>query len=165
MTEFLTAEGLVTKLVPTCCPGNEIHENNCPNRRAVIQFEDQIRENQRSAVCSFCKKTGTQVVWYRGYNPGCGHYECEPPCYQEERKEVLMTAPTTSPKMGQAIKYVDEVGVEHDALVTAVWSPTCINLVVVDLQEGQTDSYGQKIKRETSQVHKSLQTAPGRYWF
>jgi hypothetical protein len=76
-----------------------------------------------------------------------------------------MEAPKDKLPVGAAVKYVDEVGVEHDALVTAAWSPTCINLVLVDLTPGQEDSYGQKIKRETSQVHKSLQTAPGRYWF
>ena len=69
------------------------------------------------------------------------------------------------PKIGQAVKYVDEQGNERDALVTAVWSETCINVVLVNDDPAQRDDYSQKLQRETSQVHKSLQTAPGRYWF
>ena len=69
------------------------------------------------------------------------------------------------PKTGQYVKYVDERGVERDALVTAVWSETCLNLVLVNNDPAQRDDYGQKLERETSQVHISVQTAPGRYWF
>jgi len=69
------------------------------------------------------------------------------------------------PEVGRAVKYVDEHGQERDALVTAVWSETCINLALINADPAQRDEYGQKIQRETSQVHKSLQTAPGRYWF
>ena len=68
-------------------------------------------------------------------------------------------------KIGASVVYVDEYGVEHDALVTNVFSATCVNVVYVSGDETQSDSYGRQIKRETSQVHKSIQTAPGRYWF
>ena len=68
-------------------------------------------------------------------------------------------------KVGQAVKYIDESGQERDALVTAVWSETCVNLVLVNNDLAQRDDYGQKIQRETSQVHCSVQTAPGRYWW
>jgi len=67
------------------------------------------------------------------------------------------------PKVGAHVKYVDECGVTHDALVTASWG-TSINVVLVNKDPNQTDSYGQKLVRETSQVHKSQQQAPGRYW-
>ena len=69
------------------------------------------------------------------------------------------------PKVGQAVKYVDERGHKRDALVTAVWSETCVNLCLVNDDPAQVDDYGQKLQRETSQVHQSIQTAPGRYWF
>lgn len=67
--------------------------------------------------------------------------------------------------IGDGVVYVDEFGVERAALVTNVFSSTCVNLVVVSGDETQTDSYGRQIKRETSQVHKSIQTSPGRFWF
>ena len=66
---------------------------------------------------------------------------------------------------GDHIKYVDPKGIEHDALVTMNWSETCVNLVYVTLDANETDSYGQQIKRETSVVNKSIQTAPGNYWY
>lgn len=72
------------------------------------------------------------------------------------------------PEVGGSVKYVDERGRVRDALVTAVWGTTdtpSINLVIVELDENQTDTYGRKIQRETSQPHKSQQQAPGRYWF
>lgn len=68
-------------------------------------------------------------------------------------------------KVGQAVKYADERRQVRDALVTAVWSETCVNLVLVNDDAAQRDDYGQKLQRETPQVHKSIQTAPGRYWF
>lgn len=67
------------------------------------------------------------------------------------------------PKVGDHVKYVDECGVVRDALVTASWGSS-INVVVISKDENQTDSYGRKLERETSQVHKSQQQAPGRYW-
>jgi hypothetical protein len=77
------------------------------------------------------------------------------------RKGVM----TDMVKIGDGVAYVDEFGVERAALVTNVFSATCVNLVLVSGDESQGDSYGRQIKRETSQVHKSIQTAPGRYWF
>jgi hypothetical protein len=71
-------------------------------------------------------------------------------------------------EVGQHVKWVDPVGVPHDALVTNVFGPgdtPSINVVVVNMEEGQTDTYGQKIARETSVVHQSNQSAHGRYWF
>jgi len=69
------------------------------------------------------------------------------------------------PIVGNACKYVDETGKTRDALITAVHSETSVNLVVVSDDPSQTDSYGRKIERETSQVHQSLQTAKGRYFY
>lgn len=71
-------------------------------------------------------------------------------------------------KVGQHVKWHDPYGRPHDALVTAVWGPPesnpSINVVIVNLDEGQTDTYGQKIQRETSVVHQTQQSAHGRFW-
>lgn len=66
--------------------------------------------------------------------------------------------------------WVDPVGLPHHALVTANWGQAdnetpSINVVVVNVEDGQTDNYGQKIQRETSVVHKTNQSAHGRYWY
>lgn len=46
--------------------------------------------------------------------------------------------------------YADAQRVEHDALVTTIWSPDCINVVYVSGDETKTDNYGRQIARETS---------------
>lgn len=69
-------------------------------------------------------------------------------------------------KNGQPVKYVDEVGKEHDALVTVVWSPTCVNVVFVNPDETMGDTYGRQIKRDTSVIHASTTgRAHGRFFF
>ena len=67
---------------------------------------------------------------------------------------------------GQAVKYLDELRIERDAVVTAVWSPTCINIVIVSKDESKQDSYGRQIERETSLMHQSTQGeyAIGKCW-
>lgn len=72
-------------------------------------------------------------------------------------------------EIGGHVVWVDPMGVPHDALVTAIWggrdqNPS-INVVVVNRDDGQTDSYGQKIQRETSVVHRVNQGAHGRFWY
>ncbi len=76
-------------------------------------------------------------------------------------------------KHGDYVIYGDTLGHEHDALVTNVWpgflgataedEPGC-NLVYVEKDEAQTDSWGRKISRVGSCVHKSKQPAHGNYW-
>lgn len=73
-------------------------------------------------------------------------------------------AETRTPKVGEAIKWHDPQGIEHDALVTAVWSPTCINVVVVSKDESKGDQYGRQIERHTSQTHASSNRVHGYYW-
>jgi hypothetical protein len=68
------------------------------------------------------------------------------------------------PKVGQLVKWHDPRGVEHDALLTAVWSATYVNLVVVSKDEGKQDQYGRQIERYTSQNHKSVTPVHGNYW-
>lgn len=72
-------------------------------------------------------------------------------------------------KVGDYVIYVDPKGIEHDALVTIVWSDTdvsrCINLVYVSDNPGEEDSYGRQTKHITSVQHQScMQGVPGNYW-
>jgi len=61
--------------------------------------------------------------------------------------------------------FVDAVAKQHNALVTAVWSPTCVNVVLVNDDDKMTDSYGRQISRNTSVLHKSSVGATfGKYW-
>lgn len=75
---------------------------------------------------------------------------------------------------GQPVKYVDEFGKAHDALISIWWlgdtcylsdkgEPGC-NLVYVSDDPKKTDSYGIQLERATSVVHKTKQAAAGRYW-
>lgn len=70
-------------------------------------------------------------------------------------------------KVGQAVKFVNERGVEQDALVTEVWGDVNpgINLMFVSTNEEKKDSYGRQMERHSSVVHKSSQPAHGMYWF
>ena len=69
------------------------------------------------------------------------------------------------PTLGQKVVYCDPKGRDHDALVTAVWSETCINVVFVSSDESKSDTYGRQIERETSVTHATVQgQAHGRYW-
>jgi hypothetical protein len=65
----------------------------------------------------------------------------------EERKTV---------KIGDAVTFIDSLRIERPALVTAVFSQSCINLVYVSDDQNQHDSYGRQIARNTSVAHKSL---------
>lgn len=70
-------------------------------------------------------------------------------------------------KTGQYVTYVDPTAKERPALVTAVWGqeiPCSINVVFINSDEAQTDSYGRKIERSTSVPHRLQQTAHGNYW-
>jgi hypothetical protein len=66
--------------------------------------------------------------------------------------------------LGESVIYVDPVARQFSALVTAVWSPTCINLVLVSGDESKGDTYGRQIERQTSMPHKSMNSAHGHYW-
>lgn len=66
--------------------------------------------------------------------------------------------------VGSHIKYVDQVGISHDALVTVWWGKTCCNLLFVVSDPQKTDMYGRQSEHVTSVVHKERQEAPGFYW-
>lgn len=66
----------------------------------------------------------------------------------------------------QSVKYVTPTGQIVDALVTAAWSFTTINVVYVLEDESRKDSYGRQIERATSVTHASTPgRAHGNYWF
>ncbi len=64
-------------------------------------------------------------------------------------------------KIGDSVKFIDAMRNKHHALVTAVWSEHCINLVFVSEDENRTDQYGRQIERHTSVIHISQQTGEG----
>ncbi len=66
--------------------------------------------------------------------------------------------------VGETVIYHDPVGGAHDALVTAVWGPACINVVFVTSDENKQDNYGRQIERQTSLSHKSVNSFHGFYW-
>ena len=59
----------------------------------------------------------------------------------------------TRATLGGLVIFTDPRGVDHDALVTAVWGDACINVVFVSSDDSKTDSYGRQIERETSISH------------
>jgi hypothetical protein len=71
-------------------------------------------------------------------------------------------------EVGDHVIYIDPVGKEHKALVTANWGKDTpmksLNIVYVSDNEAETDSYGRQIKHDTSVVHESAQPAHGRKW-
>ena len=69
-----------------------------------------------------------------------------------------------TPKVGESVVWHEADGTPLTALVTAVWTPTCINVVVVSCDEAKQDSYGRQIERRTSCGHKSGSTVHGFYW-
>lgn len=68
--------------------------------------------------------------------------------------------------VGRHCIFVDPRAGRHDALITAVWGPQCVNLTFVVDDDNQRDSYGRKLERSyTSVMHASLQQAHGNYWY
>lgn len=68
----------------------------------------------------------------------------------------------TRATLGGTVIYTDPKGVDHEALVTAVWSETCVNVVFVSGDESERDDYGRQIKRETSVSYASVNQVHGR---
>lgn len=94
--------------------------------------------------------------------PNCGVGDDPVPIYSiPPRKEVRNIE---APQIGEPVIFCDPRGNDHNALVTAVWTPTCINAVLVSADEAKTDQYGRQIERPTSICHASQMQAPGYYW-
>lgn len=70
--------------------------------------------------------------------------------------------------VGGHVTYTDEHQRTHHALITSVHgeaeSKPAVNLVFVNMTEGQSDSYGQKMERRSSCVHAERQSAQGNFW-
>lgn len=71
------------------------------------------------------------------------------------------------PNVCDPIKFVDEHGVEHNALIQhihgTVEDPT-INLIHLSSDPSKYDSYGRQSEKRTSVQHKNRTTAAGMYW-
>jgi len=67
-------------------------------------------------------------------------------------------------KVGELVVWHDSLGNAHNALVTAVWTPNCINVVFVSGDETKTDPYGRQIERATSCSYKDQNRVHGFYW-
>lgn len=71
-------------------------------------------------------------------------------------------------KNGDHVVFVDDRGVEHDALLTAIHgegtATPSVNVVYVLKENNMHDDYGQQIGRKTSVVHQANQFAQGMYW-
>lgn len=68
-------------------------------------------------------------------------------------------------KVGDPVIYVDPYGKDTPALVTAVWGPTCINIVFVSKDENRKDGYGRQTEHESSVGHRSMaNNVYGRYF-
>lgn len=75
-----------------------------------------------------------------------------------------MDKPLREPRVGESVIHCDARGQDIPALVTAVWSDDCINIVFVSTDAARQDSYGRQVERETSHLHASRQPAHGMYW-
>lgn len=70
--------------------------------------------------------------------------------------------------VGAHVIYVDPVGGQHQALVTAIWGDPkdapLVNVVYVDSDPNRQDSYGRQISRTTSLCHRSASNVHGMYY-
>lgn len=53
-------------------------------------------------------------------------------------------------KAGDTVIFTDEFRRDHNALVTDVFSESCINVLFVSADPSKNDSYGRQIERRTS---------------
>ena len=69
-------------------------------------------------------------------------------------------------KIGSHVTYYDPQGRPRPAIVTNSFGNErgSLNVVFVNDDPAQTDSYGQKIERATSVPHHEQQQAHGNYW-
>lgn len=66
--------------------------------------------------------------------------------------------------VGDVVVWHEADGKACNAIVTAVWSQVCINLVITSPDESKTDQYGRQIERRTSCSYKSQMHVHGWYW-
>lgn len=82
----------------------------------------------------------------------------------EEKRWKVETAEKRVALVGEVVIWHESDGKQCNALVTAVWTQTCINVVIVSADESKTDPYGRQIDRRTSCAHKSVNVVHGFYW-
>ena len=68
------------------------------------------------------------------------------------------------PKVGDAVIFCDTSSVDHNALVTVVHGPQCVNLVCVSADATRQDQYGRQIERPSSVQRMSDYSAHGYYF-
>ena len=66
--------------------------------------------------------------------------------------------------VGDYVIWHEADGTACKAIVTAVWSQTCINVVIVSPDETKQDNYGRQIERRTSCGYKNQNNVHGFYW-
>ena len=66
--------------------------------------------------------------------------------------------------VGDAVVFHDSQNQPHNALVTAVWDPDCINVVFIAPAADLTDEMGRQRDYLTSLIHRDKTGAPGNYW-
>jgi hypothetical protein len=85
-----------------------------------------------------------------------------------DSEEVNTMSDPNTPGFGDVIIYVDEVSVQHYALVTQYWGGDqpnmALNCVYVSSDESKKDPNGRQIERASSVSRQSEHTAHGRYW-
>ena len=67
-------------------------------------------------------------------------------------------------KIGDVVIWHDARGKPFNALVQCVWSPECINVVIISGDENKKDTYGRQIEHMTSCTHLNPSSAHGFYW-
>ena len=67
-------------------------------------------------------------------------------------------------KVGEVVVYHDPVGKPHNALITTVHGPSCVNLVYVSSDSNKQDNYGRQIERQSSCCHAAMMGVHGNYW-
>ena len=68
------------------------------------------------------------------------------------------------PRVGDAVIFCDTKSVDHNAIITVVHSPFCVNLVTVSSDDTKKDQYGRQIERPSSVTRMGEQTAHGYYF-
>jgi hypothetical protein len=66
--------------------------------------------------------------------------------------------------IGDAIVYTDPHGVDHAAICTNAFGPTCINVAFVSGDPSRTDTFGRQLERQTSVAHQRAWPAHGNFW-
>jgi len=83
-------------------------------------------------------------------------------------KEVKEMSDPNRPQVGDVVIYTDELGMEHDALVTIYFggeTPNMsLNCVYVSGDPDKSDPYGRQLERASSVSRQSGFTAHGRFW-